>query len=114
MTEEELERERCVDDDYNVINHYYRAKYMHPNIPFCLGFLVVFIVGNNDFVCGLGHSSTQEFYCITEIVSSNNLICLFLTNHLVSQCIDKLDSTQIHRCPHFHPAERMECSGDSI
>ena len=37
MTEEELERERCVDDDYNVINHYYQmTKYMHPNIPFFL------------------------------------------------------------------------------
>ena len=36
MTEGEIERERCVDDDYNVINHYYRAKYWHPNIPFFL------------------------------------------------------------------------------
>ena len=36
MTEEQLENERCVDDDYNVINHYYRAKRQHPNIPFFL------------------------------------------------------------------------------
>ena len=36
MTEEELELERRIDDDYNVINHYYRAKRMHPNIPFYL------------------------------------------------------------------------------
>ena len=36
MTEEQLEHERCVDYDYNVINHYYRAKYWHPNIPFFL------------------------------------------------------------------------------
>ena len=33
---EELEAERCIDDDYNVINHYYTAKRMHPNIPFYL------------------------------------------------------------------------------
>jgi hypothetical protein len=33
---EELEVERCIDDDYNLINHYYRAKIMHPNIPFYL------------------------------------------------------------------------------
>tara|TARA_B100000427_G_scaffold136043_1_gene113077 strand:+ start:379 stop:573 length:195 start_codon:yes stop_codon:yes gene_type:complete len=36
MTEEELEEQRCIDDDYNVINHYYRAKMLHPNIPFYL------------------------------------------------------------------------------
>ena len=36
MTEEQLEHERCVDDDYNVISHYYSAKRMHPNIPFFL------------------------------------------------------------------------------
>tara|TARA_Y100000004_G_C8619405_1_gene288145 strand:- start:46 stop:228 length:183 start_codon:yes stop_codon:yes gene_type:complete len=36
MTEKELEHERCVDDDYNVIAHYYRAKRLHPNIPFYL------------------------------------------------------------------------------
>ena len=36
MSEEQLENERCVDDDYNVINHYYSAKRMHPNIPFYL------------------------------------------------------------------------------
>ena len=33
---EELEAERCVDDDYNVINHYYRAKSIYPNMPFYL------------------------------------------------------------------------------
>ena len=36
MTEEELEEERRIDDDYNVINHYYKAKRLHPNIPFYL------------------------------------------------------------------------------
>ena len=36
MTEEELEEERRFDDDYNVINHYYKAKRLHPNIPFYL------------------------------------------------------------------------------
>ena len=35
-SEEELERERWIDDDYELINHYYRAKMMHPNIPFYL------------------------------------------------------------------------------
>ena len=35
-SEEELEAERRIDDDYNVVNHYYRAKRMHPNIPFYL------------------------------------------------------------------------------
>ena len=35
-TEEELESQRCIDDDYNVVNHYYRGKRMHPNIPFYL------------------------------------------------------------------------------
>ena len=36
MTEEELEEERRIDDDCNVVNHYYRAKRLHPNIPFYL------------------------------------------------------------------------------
>ena len=36
MTEEEREEQRRIDDDYNVVNHYYRAKMMHPNIPFYL------------------------------------------------------------------------------
>ena len=36
MNEDELERQRCIDDDYNVVNHYYAAKRMHPNIPFYL------------------------------------------------------------------------------
>ena len=36
MSEEQLELERCVDDDYNVIAHYYRAKQLHPDIPFFL------------------------------------------------------------------------------
>ena len=34
MNENQLEIERCIDDDYNVVNHYYRAKILHPNIPF--------------------------------------------------------------------------------
>ena len=36
MNEEQLENERCIDDDYNVVNHYYEAKRMHQNIPFYL------------------------------------------------------------------------------
>ena len=36
MAEEELEKERHIDDDCNVVGHYYRAKRMHPNIPFYL------------------------------------------------------------------------------
>ena len=36
MDAEELERERCIDDDYELINQYYRAKRSHPNIPFYL------------------------------------------------------------------------------
>ena len=33
---EELEAERCIDDDYNVINHYYSAKRHYPDMPFYL------------------------------------------------------------------------------
>ena len=36
MIEDQLELERRIDDDYNVIAHYYRAKRLHPNIPFFL------------------------------------------------------------------------------
>ncbi len=36
MTEEQLEEQRCVDDDYEVVNQYYAAKRIHPNIPFYL------------------------------------------------------------------------------
>ena len=36
MTEEQLEKERHIDDDYNVISHYYSAKSRHPDIPFYL------------------------------------------------------------------------------
>ena len=36
MTDEEREEQRRIDDDYNVVIHYYRAKMMHPNIPFYL------------------------------------------------------------------------------
>ena len=32
----ETEEQRCIDDDCNVVNHYYRAKTLHPNIPFYL------------------------------------------------------------------------------
>ena len=31
-----LEKERYIDDDCNVINHYYNAKTLHPDIPFYL------------------------------------------------------------------------------
>ena len=33
---EELELERHFDDDCEVLNHYYVAKRMYPNIPFYL------------------------------------------------------------------------------
>ena len=36
MSEEELEHERWIDDDYEMINQFYKAKRMHPNIPFYL------------------------------------------------------------------------------
>ena len=36
MTEEELEKERWIDDDYAVVSQFYAAKRMHPNIPFYL------------------------------------------------------------------------------
>tara|TARA_B100000902_G_C26843766_1_gene684677 strand:+ start:432 stop:623 length:192 start_codon:yes stop_codon:yes gene_type:complete len=35
-SEQELESERCIDDDYNLINHYYVGKSRHPNLPFYL------------------------------------------------------------------------------
>ena len=31
-----IEEQRCIDDDYEVVNQYYRAKRLHPNIPFYL------------------------------------------------------------------------------
>ena len=31
-----LEKERYIDDDCNVINHYYTAKRVYPNLPFYL------------------------------------------------------------------------------
>ena len=36
MTEEQLEQERCVDDDYAVVSQFYSAKRRHPKIPFYL------------------------------------------------------------------------------
>ena len=36
MNEEQLENERCIDDDYEMISQFYTAKRMHPNIPFYL------------------------------------------------------------------------------
>jgi len=36
MTEEELEKERWIDDDYEIVNQYYIAKTLHYNIPFYL------------------------------------------------------------------------------
>ena len=36
MSLDQLEQERWVDDDYNVVSHYYRAKRLNPNIPFYL------------------------------------------------------------------------------
>ena len=36
MSEEELEIERAFDDDCEVVSHYYRAKRLHPTIPFYL------------------------------------------------------------------------------
>ena len=34
--EKELENERWIDDDYEMISQFYTAKRMHPNIPFYL------------------------------------------------------------------------------
>ena len=36
MTEEELERERWIDDDYTMINQYYYFRSLYPNMPFYL------------------------------------------------------------------------------
>ena len=36
MEVDPLERERHIDDDCNVVAHYYRAKILHPDIPFYL------------------------------------------------------------------------------
>ena len=36
MNENELENERWIDDDYEIISQFYTAKRMHPNIPFYL------------------------------------------------------------------------------
>lgn len=36
MTEEQLEKERCIDDDYVVISQFYTAKRRYPTIPFYL------------------------------------------------------------------------------
>ena len=36
MTEEELEKERCIDDDYEVVSQYYTARSMYPDMPFYL------------------------------------------------------------------------------
>ena len=36
MTDEEREEQRRIDDDYNVVNHYYRAKRHYPCMPFYL------------------------------------------------------------------------------
>ena len=36
LSEEELEEERWIDDDYQMINAYYKAKRRYPNIPFYL------------------------------------------------------------------------------
>ena len=35
-SEEELEAERRIDDDYEVVNQYYKAKGIYPNMPFYL------------------------------------------------------------------------------
>ena len=36
MTEEELDAERCIDDDYEVVNQFYKAKRLYPYTPFYL------------------------------------------------------------------------------
>ena len=36
MEEELLEEERWIDDDYQMINAYYKAKRRYPDIPFYL------------------------------------------------------------------------------
>ena len=36
FTEEELEKERCIDDDCAVVSQYYTARRMYPKMPFYL------------------------------------------------------------------------------
>ena len=36
MEVDPLEKERHIEDDCNVVSHYYHAKTLHPNIPFYL------------------------------------------------------------------------------
>ena len=36
MTEEELEKERWIDDDYMMINQYYYFRSLYPKMPFYL------------------------------------------------------------------------------
>ena len=36
MTEEELEKERWIDDDCAVVSQYYSARRMYPTMPFYL------------------------------------------------------------------------------
>ena len=36
MTEEELEKERWIDDDYAVVSQYYTARRMYTDMPFYL------------------------------------------------------------------------------
>ena len=36
MEVDPLEKERHIDDDCNVVSHYYHAKTLHPNIHFYL------------------------------------------------------------------------------
>ena len=36
MNENELENERWIDDEYEMISQFYTAERMHPNIPFYL------------------------------------------------------------------------------
>ena len=36
ITNEELERQRWIDDDYEMINQFYMAKRLHPTITFYL------------------------------------------------------------------------------
>ena len=36
MSEEELEKERWIDDDYAVVSQYYTARRMYPTMPFYL------------------------------------------------------------------------------
>ena len=57
------EEQRRIDDDYNVVNHYYRAKMMHPNIPLWLD-------------GGAGHRRIRPLEAESGVAFSANIVLL--------------------------------------